>query len=264
MQKNTKAYTYEKFTLLKNYSLDQKIEWSNKIIQKAITESKNTAVSFSWGKDSIVLLDLVKKQKPDIKVLFADTGVEYPETYQFIKDNKKTFSLEDGITYFVARGNKTFWQIVKEKGYPKARQNACQDHVGQKKYRSPACCLVLKERPLIKLEELLGIDLIFWGIQATESMNRRLLFLTKGEYYFNKTEKRWKVSPLMIWTNKDVLEYCKINRLPLPSIYSKMERNGCMFCTAFKNWETVMKNYDPNIYAGFKLVKDKIESKAIE
>ena len=176
-------------------------------------------------------------------------------------DDMLQFGLVDGVNYFVAKGDKSFWQIVKSDGYPKPRQNACQDHVGVKKYRAPKCCLVLKERPLIKLEKKLGVDLIFWGIQATESMNRRLLFLTRGEFYYNVTEKRFKVSPLMIFTDKDIFEYCKLNDLPLPSIYSKMKRNGCMFCTAFLSWEKAMESYDPKIYSGFKLVKDNFEAK---
>lgn len=254
-----KANSYEKYKLLKELTLQEKINWSNLIIQKAIQESKNPGVSFSWGKDSIVLWDLVRKQKPDCKVVFADTGVEYPETYAFIKEQKTNYGFNEN--YFIAKGKEPFWQIVKKHGYPKPRMHSCQDHVGTKKYRSPQCCFILKERPLIKLEKELGIDLIFWGIQATESMNRRLLFLTKGEYYFNKTEKRWKVSPLMIWTDQDIFEYCKLNNLPLPKVYDKMPRNGCMFCTAFKNWEKVMKDYDPNIYFAFKVVKDRFESK---
>jgi phosphoadenosine phosphosulfate reductase len=259
--KNPKSYSYEKFSFLTKYSLDQKIEWANEVISKAKSKSSCPAVSFSWGKDSIVLLDLVRKQIPDCKVIFADTGVEYPETYDFIENNKSRFGLVDGVNYFVAKGDKSFWQIVKSDGYPKPRQNACQDHVGVKKYRAPKCCLVLKERPLIKLEKKLGVDLIFWGIQATESMNRRLLFLTRGEFYYNVTEKRFKVSPLMIFTDKDIFEYCKLNDLPLPSIYSKMKRNGCMFCTAFLSWEKAMESYDPKIYSGFKLVKDNFEAK---
>jgi phosphoadenosine phosphosulfate reductase len=245
--------------MLTEYSLEKKIEWANTVIAKALSESKKPAVSFSWGKDSIVLLDLIKKQSSTPLVLFADTGVEYPETYAFIKQNKERFGLIEGENYFVAKGEKPFWQIVREKGYPRARQNACQDHIGQPKYRSPACCLLLKEKPLINLEKKLGVDLIFWGIQALESMNRRLLFLTRGEYYYNKTEKRWEVSPLMIWNNKDILEYCRQNNLPLPEIYLKMERNGCMFCTAFRNWEAAMERYNPKIYKGFKLAKEKFE-----
>lgn len=254
--KQQKTYTYEKYAMLKNYTLQQKIDWSNKIIEKALIQGKNPSVSFSWGKDSIVLWNLIRKQNPNVKVIFADTGIEYPETYEFIKKNQEKFGLKEN--YFVAKGTKSFWEVVKEKGYPKPRQMACQGG-----HRTPACCAVIKEKPLKLKQKELGVDLVFWGIQATESMNRRLLFLRMGEYYFQKTEKVWRVAPLMIWNNKDIREYCVLNSLSLPKVYEKMERNGCMFCTAFRNWEKVMETYNPNIYKGFKLVKDKFELKGL-
>lgn len=40
-------------------------------------------VSFSGGKDSTVLLDLVRSLYPDVPAVFANTGLEYPEIRQF-------------------------------------------------------------------------------------------------------------------------------------------------------------------------------------
>ena len=39
----------------------------------------NVYVAFSGGKDSTVLLDLVRKIYPDVPGVFVDTGLEYPE-----------------------------------------------------------------------------------------------------------------------------------------------------------------------------------------
>lgn len=43
-------------------------------------------VSFSGGKDSTVLLDMVRKLYPTVKAVFINTGLEYPENQQFVKD----------------------------------------------------------------------------------------------------------------------------------------------------------------------------------
>ena len=51
-------------------------------------------VAFSGGKDSVVTLDLVQKALPhnSFKVLFGDTGMEFPDTYETVdyieKDRK--------------------------------------------------------------------------------------------------------------------------------------------------------------------------------
>jgi 3'-phosphoadenosine 5'-phosphosulfate sulfotransferase (PAPS reductase)/FAD synthetase len=46
-------------------------------------------ISFSGGKDSTVLLDLVRRCHPDVPAVFIDTGLEYPEIRSFAlsKDN---------------------------------------------------------------------------------------------------------------------------------------------------------------------------------
>ena len=43
-------------------------------------------VSFSGGKDSLATLLLVKKAGLDIPIFFIDTGLEFPETVQHVKD----------------------------------------------------------------------------------------------------------------------------------------------------------------------------------
>jgi len=66
-------------------------------------------VSFSGGKDSTVLLRLVREEYPYIPAIFVDTGLEYPE----IRDFVKTF---DNVTWL--KPKKTFKQVVEDYGYP--------------------------------------------------------------------------------------------------------------------------------------------------
>jgi len=150
---------------------------------------------------------------------------------------------------------KNFWQCVKEYGYPHNRQTSAQDKIGEKSKRTPKCCFYLKENPLKKKQKELGVDTVFIGLQATESMNRRLLFLRMGEYYFNKTDKFNICLPLAIWNNKDIWAYAKQEKIPMNPIYKIMERNGCMSCTGFKNWKKVMAKYNEKLYA--KILREK-------
>ncbi len=66
-------------------------------------------VSFSGGKDSTVLLDLVRQEYPNVTAVFVDTGLEYPE----IRDFVKTFENVEWL-----KPKKTFKQVINDCGYP--------------------------------------------------------------------------------------------------------------------------------------------------
>ena len=42
-------------------------------------------IAFSGGKDSTVLLHIARQMYPNIKAVFVDTGLEYPEIRRFVK-----------------------------------------------------------------------------------------------------------------------------------------------------------------------------------
>ena len=65
------------------------------------TYGGNVYVSFSGGKDSTVLLHLVRELYPDVKAVYCDTGLEYPEIKEFVKsfDNVEIIEQECGIDH---------------------------------------------------------------------------------------------------------------------------------------------------------------------
>ena len=69
----------------------------------------NVYVSFSGGKDSTVLLDIVRHLYPDVPAVFSDTGLEYPEIKEFVK----TFP---NVT--IVRPKHSFKEILTKYGYP--------------------------------------------------------------------------------------------------------------------------------------------------
>ena len=81
--------------------------------------------SFSGGKDSTVLLHIARQMYPDIKAVFVDTGLEYPEIRSFIK----TFDNVDWV-----RPKKHFKQVCEEYGFPIISKEVSECVQGARKY----------------------------------------------------------------------------------------------------------------------------------
>lgn len=82
-------------------------------------------VSFSGGKDSTVLLDIARRLYPEIKAVFVDTGLEYPEIRQFVKRFNNVDWLKPRIT---------FMQVIEKYGYPFISKEVSECVYGAKKF----------------------------------------------------------------------------------------------------------------------------------
>ncbi len=70
--------------------------------------SHKTYISYSGGKDSTVLLDLVRKVIPDIPIVFSNTGLEYPEIRMFA-ESKGAIKVQPEMN---------FHKVISTYGYP--------------------------------------------------------------------------------------------------------------------------------------------------
>jgi 3'-phosphoadenosine 5'-phosphosulfate sulfotransferase (PAPS reductase)/FAD synthetase len=70
-------------------SLDYKIRVARRIFAQAFDRATRPALAFSGGKDSTVLLDLVRRFFPSrllyLKVIYGNTGVEFPRCVKFAR-----------------------------------------------------------------------------------------------------------------------------------------------------------------------------------
>lgn len=221
--------------------IEQKAKIAKLLIGKALRESgpDRCAVACSWGKDSLAVLALAREVRPNILVVHSNTGVDHPLTYKF----RDRMVEEWDLNYCEAKGDTTFWKIVEEYGMPGIRL--------QGKERVPKCCQLLKDAPAEMLYNYLGVKCVFTGITAAESRNRFMLSRRCGDYYFAKSQGRWKCHPIMDWTEAEVWEYIRSNGIPYNEFYDKHpgHRVGCQPCTSYLSWREHMAKENPKMYA---------------
>lgn len=82
-------------------------------------------VSFSGGKDSTVLLYLAREIYPDIKAVFVDTGLEFPEIRDFVRNF-------DNVEWL--KPKMTFRQVIEKYGYPFISKEVAECVWGARKY----------------------------------------------------------------------------------------------------------------------------------
>lgn len=252
-------------TTLRSLPLNIKIAKSMLRIQEWVDYFGHNGVyvSFSGGKDSMVLLDLARKVNPNIKAMFIDTGLEYPEVKKFVKSYENVDIIRPKITYK---------EVIERYGYPivSKEQASYIDDIrnsteklklkrlnGDKHGRyklakkwhylldapfkiSDKCCDIMKKRPAHEYEKRTG-RVCMLGTLTEESLLREQQYLKFGCNGFNRERKI--STPIAFWTEQDILRYILDNDLTIAPIYgeiiedengllttTKCKRGGCIFC----------------------------------
>lgn len=177
-------------------------------------------VAFSGGKDSEVLLDLVRKALPkkSFVVVFGDTGMEFPDTYDVVEKMKASCE-EDDTPFYVAKSHFLPCESWRLFG-PPARVLRW-------------CCSVHKSTPqTLKLREITGkndyVGMDYVGVRKHESVAR-----SEYEYEnFGKKQKgQFSFNAILDWTSAEVWLYLYRYNLPINGAYKKgNSRAGCLFC----------------------------------
>lgn len=186
--------------------LTEKIERSKQIIAAALEEAKGAMATFSGGKDSLVLLHLIRSVqggKIAIPVLNIDTGVKFPEIYRFIDKMQR------------------LW------GFNLLRENNIgaipPGEIGQDQVQ---CCYHLKTVPLKRALEKYRVSHLFTAIRRDEHPARA------GEDYISPRENHIRVQPLLHFTREDIWAYIRLHHLPYCSLYDRGYVSlGCQPCT---------------------------------
>jgi phosphoadenosine phosphosulfate reductase len=196
----------------------------------------NCYLSCSFGKDSMVLLNLTLETNPKIPVVFMNTGIEFSETLQF----RNQILSQKPLNFYETKPIKSFFEVCKHS----------KGHMDDGRKHSNQCCRNLKEVPAKRLAKSQGWTATFTGITAMESRNRMFTACQKGMEYYNKEKEITMIHPLMFWTPEEVLRYSAEHDFCLNPAYAKygLKRIGCMYCMSHRGWRKEVQKLNPRVY----------------
>jgi phosphoadenosine phosphosulfate reductase len=193
-------------------TVNERIEQAQRLIHDHLSRGGPSCVTSSFQTECIALVHMIIRQKPDIPVLFLDTGYHFPETYAYRDEMTDRFGLN-------------LVNLLPEMTVPEQ-----EAEFGVLYQTAPdRCCGFRKVEPLFAGLET--YNLWFTGLRRDQSPTRASL-KEVDDFRLPSGKVLTKVSPLATWTNAEVWTYLKENRIPLLPLYDLGYTSvGCRTCT---------------------------------
>ncbi|MHA1307026.1 MAG: phosphoadenylyl-sulfate reductase [Candidatus Heimdallarchaeota archaeon] len=183
-------------------TLKGKIKHATDILSDAINEyGDKLQIACSFGKDSMVVLHLALKVKPDVKIFTVMTPFKPEETFVYKDQMIKHYNLN----------------IVEYMSKEKVAEDLPKTNPDE-------CCRILKVEPT--KEAVKDLDAWVCGLRNTEGRTRK---------NYQEIEEKGglvKINPILNWTELDIWRYMAVNSIPVHPYYARGYRSlGCEPCT---------------------------------
>lgn len=259
------------------WSLKQKIDHSLFTIETFLSRTEGNAyVAFSGGKDSTVLLDLVRIIDKSVPAVFVNTGNEYPDIVYFVRH------LRDELGYNIVEIHPKMKprQVWEKYGFPLVSKSCSQGLYEVRHAINPdsvlrriresrkkggsftvigerweflldegfdcshLCCKILKKDPSNNYSKETGRFPII-GTMASESRLRSIEYVKRGGCNtFGENGEKIKSAPLSIWDDENIWDYINERNLEYCKIYNTgIRRTGCVGC-GFGCWASDDYRFD--------------------
>lgn len=180
---------------LDGWSARDRIAWAVE------TFGDRLVLSTSFGAQAAVMLHLATAVRPDIPVIFVDTGYLFPETYRFAKDLTERLRLN--LKRYQALRSPAEMEAVDGRLWEQGKE-------GLERYN-----LERKVEPMNRALRELGAEAWLAGLRRQQSSTRRALdFVTRQ----NRTTK---VLPILDWTSRDIHRYLVEHDLPYHPLFER-------------------------------------------
>lgn len=182
-------------------------------IRAALEEfGPNLAVLTSFQREGVVIIDLVRRIVPTVRVLTIETGRLPPATLRMVSKLERHFGLAIQPIFPAASEVQS---MVALHGSDLFRESAPKRML---------CCEIRKVRPLETVAK--EYDGLFIGLRRGQSEGRKEVPLV------DRSQSPVRISPLVDWSAEDVLAYSRLRLLPEHELYAAGYTSiGCDPCT---------------------------------
>lgn len=184
--------------------LQKKVDRAIRLL-RSIPQDGDIELSYSGGKDSDVILELAKMAGIPYRAIYKNTTIDPPGTIAHARE----------VGAEVIHPEKTFFQLISERGFPSRFRRFC--------------CSELKEYKIC--------DRAIQGIRRSESRKRAERYKEPEMCRVYSAKEKVKVYlPILEWTDDDVAEFIKERNIKCHPLYYKdgqfdvSKRLGCVGC----------------------------------
>jgi len=168
----------------------------------------------SFGAEDVVVIDMIAKVAPAIRVFTLDTGRLHDETYEVMQRVRERYEMKIEVAF---PEREAVQQLVREKGFYSFRESV---------ENRRECCQVRKVEPLRRA--LTGMKAWMTGLRRDQAVTRT----DTQAVEWDEGNGIVKVNPLVDWTNEQVWEYVRANGVPYNRLHDQgFPSIGCAPCT---------------------------------
>ncbi|MDG6929746.1 MAG: phosphoadenosine phosphosulfate reductase family protein [Nitrososphaerota archaeon] len=212
-------------------SLNAKVAISKIVVKDALERFRRPFVVWSAGKDSMVVLHIVKAVVEEMgtnmpPALFIDHGQHYDETYRMIEEISKQWNFrvisaknEDAISK--ARDGKVYVKELSEENKREARRIGFTGEYFEYSLETDVGNHIFKTVAMNDTIRKYRIDALFTGIRWDENPARsREVFISPRE-----EPAHVRVHPILPFTERNIWDYTFKNNLPIHPLYKEGYRS---------------------------------------
>lgn len=169
----------------------------------ADTFTDRLIMTSSFGAESMCLIHLAVTARPNLPIIFVNTGYLFPETLAFMEAMRRRFNLN--ILEYHTRNDPIAWLTIHGEPDPRRRNNV------------DACCAANKNEVFDRAMKELAPAAWLRGVRADQSETRAAM----QPVQWSARNNCFAVSPILRWTARDIHHYMKAHNLPYHPLWEQ-------------------------------------------